>query len=323
VFSDEMSSDTGAVGIKFTDVDIKKIDYTDSANIIAVVDFTVKDSDGREQDRIRQFTLLKVNDVWKLHGDRHVVEISAHAQAIRSTSVQGPNACVSTGLEFYIEDIDPSNNGPTPIDYIKVFGPGLPEGGLRYDRPDLEGWWKIQGQSNSNYYVMGNSCSNAQAVTDTAIAGIPDNAAYLAVAYQEDGTRVNFPGGLSRPGQFADGAYVLNIDRRPLTLAEATASTLFPTITSPASPTAFASFNGGDLKVVASGLNPKAYADVFITIHSATEQVDVDAWTHSNADGVLDQSFTLTREKADALDWRSLRVVTQDAYRRGFMTIYN
>ncbi len=87
---------------------------------------------------------------------------------------------------------------------------------------------------------MGNTCSMSQPVTDTAIAGIPDGAVYVAVAYDGGGNRVDLPSGVVNPGAFANGAYVLNIDKRPLTVAEVEASTAFPKITSPASPAALA-----------------------------------------------------------------------------------
>ncbi len=58
-FADEMASDTSAVGMHFTDVDIRKIDYTDPASVFAVVDFTAKGCGGREMDRMRAFHLRK------------------------------------------------------------------------------------------------------------------------------------------------------------------------------------------------------------------------------------------------------------------------
>ncbi len=53
-----------------------------------------------------------------------------------------------------------------------VYGPGLPQGGVRYARPDLGGWWSIDGKS-SNFYVMGNSCGGIQAASDSIISGDP------------------------------------------------------------------------------------------------------------------------------------------------------
>ncbi len=82
---------------------------------------------------------------WRLRGDRRVFEMTADVRAIRSTNQQG-TTCTSTGIEFFIEDDDTSNNGATAIEEIAVYGPGLPRGGVRYPRPDLGGWWKIDGQ---------------------------------------------------------------------------------------------------------------------------------------------------------------------------------
>nr|WP_298720499.1 hypothetical protein [uncultured Steroidobacter sp.] len=320
-FAAEMSSDPSADGLTFTDVDIKKIDYTDVSNVFAVVDFTAKDGEGREMDRIRGFQLRKgVDGVWRLHGDRKVIEMTADVMAIRSSSAYG--TCTSTGLEFYMEDYDPSNNGSVPFTSVVVHGPGLPQAGIRYVRPELGGWWPLDGQT-SNFYVMGSSCAETQPVSDAVIAGIPADAAYVAVAFDSEGNRVNLPGGINRPGTFAHGAYVLNIDNRPLTAAEAQASSAFPVITSPASAAELASYMGGDLSVVATGMNPNTYADVIFTIGTASdERQEADLWTHGSAEGVLNETITLFAPE-EPITWRSLRVVTYDGFRRAFMTIYN
>jgi hypothetical protein len=308
--------------VKFTDVDVKRVDYTDPAHVYAVVDFSAKDAANREIDRIRGFQLLKGNDgVWRLHGDRQVIEMSADVMMIRSTSDFG--TCTSTGIEFFMEDFDPSNNGSLPIESVVVYGPGLPQSGVRYVRPDLGGWWPIQGQS-SNFYVMNNSCVDVQPVSESAIRSIPDDAVYLAVGFDGAGNRVDLPGGLNRPGTFAHGAYALSIDRRPLTAAEAQASTSFPTITSPASRTAFASYTGGDLKIVATGMNPKVYADAVVTLASSGgEEEEADTWASVSEQGVLDLTLSLDDFGSTPIAWRSLRVMTYDDYRRTFMTVYN
>jgi len=322
-FAAEMSSDTDLDGLEFTDVDIKRIDYNDLSNVFAVVDFTVKDGEGREMDRIRQFRLLKgLDGTWRLHGDRKIMEMSAEAKAFRSSSRFIQGACLATGLEFFIEDYDPSNNGGVAIESIKVYGRGLPPGGLEYVRPELGGWWSIAGSSNSNFYLMGSSCGDSQPVSDTAIAAIPDDAAYIAVAYDGDGNRVNLPGGVNLPGEFAHGAYVMNIDKRPLTTAEAVASNAFPVITSPASPAALANYTGGDLSIVATGMNPNKYADVFFSIGTAEDSQLADLWTHASPEGVLNETASLLTPD-DPILWRSLRVGTYDNYRRAFVTIFD
>jgi hypothetical protein len=106
-------------------------------------------------------------------------------------------------------------------------------------------------------------------------------------------------------------------------VAEAQASSAFPNITSPASAAALASYSGGDLSIVASGMNPNAYADVILTIGTAgDDRREADAWTDVSSDGVLNETLTLIAP-TDPIAWRSLRVMTHDAYRRTFMTIYN
>ncbi len=60
-------------------------------------------------------------------------------------------------------------------------------------------------------------------------------------------------------------------------------------------------------------MNPKAYADVIFTIGTAgDERAETDAWTHANAEGVVNESFTLLAPD-EPITWRSLRVISYDA----------
>ncbi len=69
-------------------------------------------------------------------------------------------------------------------------------------------------------------------------------------------------------------------------------------------------------------MNPSVYADVFFNIGMTNNnQQQADVWTHPSADGGLEETFTLLPPVA--ITWRSLSVVSFDAYRRGFMTLYN
>ena len=161
-------------------------------------------------------------------------------------------------------------------------------------------------------------------MSDRNSAALPPRAAGTPVPLE--GTRARLPqtGGKTASPPLSGAKRVLGIDKRPLTLAEAQATADFPTITSPASPAALASYGGGDLHIVATGMNPAAYADAIFTMETVGgDRQEQDTWTKASTEGVLDVTFTLDEPDADPIAWRSLRVMTYDEYRRTFMRIYN
>jgi hypothetical protein len=321
-FAGEMSGDSGSVGMSFTDVDVKGFRMTEDG-LFATVDFTAKDQNGVEMDRIRNFQLAQTSGgQWLLHGDQKAIEMTADVLVIRSTSLYPSEVtCTMTGIEFFMEDFDPTNNGATDVAYVRVYGPGMPEGGLRYDAPEMGGWWPIADES-TNYYVMNNSCGGGP-LTDTEIKKIPDNARYLVKAYDADDEFIRLPGGIHNPGASDHGAYLLTLDKRPPTLAEAQAST-FPTITSPASALELSNYNGGDLTLEASGLNPSKYADFVVQIgNNMGPLAEVDEWLAPNEDGEISELVSLSEFSPVSVQWRSVRVGTRDEYRRTFMRVYN
>lgn len=321
-FAGEMSGDSGSVGMSFTDVDVKEFRMTEDG-LFATVDFTAKDQNGVEMDRIRNFQLAKTSGgQWLLHGDQKVIEMTADVLVIRSTSLMPDEVtCTMTGIEFYIEDFDPSNNGATDVAYVVVRGPGLPADGLRYDAPAMGGWWPLADEG-TNYYVMNNTCGGGP-VSDSDIQKIPNDARYLVKAYDSDDELIRLPGGIHNPGASEHGAYALTIDKRPPTLAEVQASA-FPTITSPASPLEFSNYNGGSLTIEAKGLNPELYADFVVQYGDESGPLaEIDEWLAPSEDGEISETITLPTQAPSAIKWRSVRVATRDAYRRTFMRVYN
>jgi hypothetical protein len=313
----ELSADPTIIGASFTEVDIKNIDYTDPSHVIATVDFSVVDKDGiRERDV--DFTLLKGEDgKWRWHGNQRAFEIDADVQMERRF---GNQQCTTTGIWFWIEDYDDSNNGGG-IDHFVITGPGLPPGGAVYTPPSSGGSWRLQGTGSAQFVMgrSGSSCESTPAFLESVIAGIPDNATYVFTAYSsaDNTTKVNLPGA-------ADGAYRMSIKKRPLTLAETVASTKFPTITSPASVEAFAAYAGGDLEIAASGIDPGAYADIWFnanTVNGVFQQVD--AFPAPDDNGNI--STTLSVEPpatGDRYTWRGLSVASTDADDRDYATTY-
>jgi hypothetical protein len=319
----DMSSDPTLVGAQFTDVDVVAIDYTDPAGPTARVSFTIKDSNGIEQDRTKNFWVRKgVDGVWRLAGNHRMVSVEGHVHTVRS--LRNP-VCTMTGVEFLLEDLDDTNNNDIDVNHLMVYGPGLPGGAVRYNPPSNGGLWKLQGQSTP-YFVMANSCQGTQPISDATIAAIPDNSTYLIVAYSsaDNSARVNFPSGaIKRPGEFANGAYAVTLEKRPFTLAEAVASTAFPTIAAPTL-NAFDAYTSGPLAISLTNMNPKMYADIRIQQNTAgNDYREVDTWLAPTSGGLVNTTLSLTAAApGDAITSRGLYVETQDAYRRSLMSIY-
>jgi len=106
--------------------------------------------------------------------------------------------------------------------------------------------------------------------------------------------------------------------------AEAVASTAFPTITSPASASAFSTYASGDLAISASGINPKIYGEVILEQNTAGGDLrQAEAMVSAGSDGVMSTTLSLTAAvDGDAITWRNLRVESKDSERRTMMTSY-
>jgi hypothetical protein len=271
-----------------------------------------------EMDRLQNFRVRKSAGIWRLHGDQRMVETEGDVHVYRDLR----NNCTMTGLEFIIQDNDSGNNGGA-IDHFVVRGPGLPAGGLRYVSSG-GGSWVIDGKP-SGYHVMANSCAPSQPIPDSAIALIPDNAVYLITAYSsvDNSAEVNFPTGaiVDPSNTLANGSYSVQIEKRPPTLAEAIASTRFPTITAPATPDAFDNYIGGSLHIVAGNLNPNMYADVILERSTVNEGFSSDdTFQAPTSTGAIDTTLQLsTPSGGDTITYRRLLVGTSDNYRRSFM----
>lgn len=135
-FLTEITSDSGMIGIQFTNVALESI-----TSATSTVKFTPIQS-GITQDPMT-FNLIKSSGIWKITGNGRQVkaELSSFArlQNVYISSVYYPDH-IDTGLKFNIEDS--ANVG---IDFAIVSGPGLPAhtaasatGGVLYYK-DLSG----------------------------------------------------------------------------------------------------------------------------------------------------------------------------------------
>jgi hypothetical protein len=313
-FTNDISSQASLVGASFTDIDIQNIDYSDPTKITARVSFSIKNSNGVELDRVPNMRVRKssVDGIWRLHGNQRALDLSGYAAMIKNVST---DTCVMTGLQFGIQDQNAGNNGGT-IAYILVTGPGLPLAGLRYDAAALGGKWKISGASTP-YYMMANSCSGTQTVSDANIAAIPDNAIYTLTAYTAANAAITFPSGT------ADGKYTIKIPRRPLTLAEAKANDVFPVIGSP-SFADFSNYSSGALAITASNVYPLRVGEIYLAQNTTTADFrEARADVVPASGGTLSGSLSLTAAGSGTINWRTVYAESRDAYRRRLSATYS
>ncbi|HIV71097.1 MAG TPA: hypothetical protein H9903_09215 [Candidatus Aquabacterium excrementipullorum] len=318
-FASELAGDSNNVGLQFTDVTVHSIDYTtDSSSPVADVSLLVKNGTGVVINQLQHFKIRRISGTWKLHGDQRVLDASANVHITRTVYQQGSNAsvsCAGTGLEFWIEDLDSDNSAA--ISYIVVTGPGLPEDGVRYARPDGGGPWLIDGSvgSGDTWYQLANSCQgvNTAGLTDTQIAAIPNNATYTMTMYSSNDVVLTWYG--------KNGTYRNSVGARPMTLAELANSSALPAITSPATFAAFVSDDSLSPTVSASNINPAYIAWIYAaqTYSGGTVSADADLIPSSN--GTISRSFSLSTPSG-GFQRKEIRVETHDAGLRDIMTNY-
>lgn len=283
-----LASDGAMLGVTFANITIHKMDAVSAAIPFprAHVGFTLKDKDGRAIGHIKSVQVAKGSDgVWRLRGDGRRLDIGGWTHMTKQ-HYNGQAACYSTGIEFEIFDFNPGNNGGI-ISYVMVTGPGLPNGGLRYEPTD-GGDWHIANVANQNgkWFVMASDCHGGSAsagMSDAAIAAIPSQAQYNITAFRPDDT-------VAQAGGFSV-SYNEVIPQRPLTLTETRAAS-FPVITSPTLGD-FASFDGGDLTISGSNTNPNMYVWIYSSIASNTEENEVDRDIAPSSNGAFSQTFNL------------------------------
>lgn len=312
----EMAGDSSNIGLQFTEVTINHIDYTNTANPVADVSFLVKNPNGVVLGREQHFLLKKVAGTWKLHGNQRVLDISAHVHTVKSHYSNGSNTaeCRGSGLEFWIEDLDDGNSAG--IDHIVVQGPGLPSDGIVYIRPNEGGSWQmVESGQQGTWYQLTNTCGGSAELSDAQIAAIKDNASYTLTMYDDEHQLISSLGD--------NGVYRMSTAARPLTNSELTASTAFPTITSPETFAAFVSGAFTDPAVSASNMNPLGDAWVYVAANytGSSQGITAESNVTPGANGIVSQSFSLGSGSGQL--WRKeIRVETRDAGLRHLMTTY-
>ncbi|SAI65598.1 Uncharacterised protein [Bordetella ansorpii] len=312
-FASELASDPALVGGHFVDVAFNRINYTindDNLAPRAWIDFTHKDKNGVIFSVQENFQVVKgADNVWRMRGNSSVLAVDAVALNVKV----GGSGCVSTGLEFNIEEVNPNNSGDTA--YVLVTGPGLPTGGLKYLRANVNGdYWTLSGQGNldgTRYYRMATSCMNTPSagLTDAAIQAIPANAVYTVTGYTSADVA----------SLITDSTFPVTASRRvarPLTLTEARAAA-FPLVTT-SSP--LASYNGGTMTVSATGLNPAVATSIALSLAGTSGYQYEDQDVSTATDGTASAVFNLSASDLGTIQYREARVGTTDDVFRELLT---
>lgn len=309
-FRNELAGDTFLIGASFADVVIRRINYNADVAPRAIVAFNVRNSKGVIIDRVDNMQLAKAADgIWRLRGDNRRLDIYSQAHIVKD----GLSGCVNTGLEFGIEDRHVANSAS--IAYMLVTGPGLPQAGLKYERPDDGGQWRIQNVDNQRgaaSYIQASNCfdgAGSARMSDAAIAAIPDDAVYLLKAFDSQDQPVLAGGSAIE--------YTERVLARPLTLTEAAAASFPGVTTTPA----LGSYSGGEMVISATGINPSG-AWVYLGLidgmgGSISDERDVEV----AAGGTV--SVTLDLPVTPNVIGREVRVETRDPFWRVMMTILN
>ncbi|WP_341677748.1 hypothetical protein [Niveibacterium sp. SC-1] len=254
----EVNDDFDNTGLRFTDVEIEHIDYTDPNAVIARVSFSARDKNGQITSRQQGFRLRRTaNGPWLLHGNRQCIEVSMHARMDRelSDSVLGGPAQMTSGIEFELFENTPGNcDTATPVAYAMIQGPGLPPGGIRYSANPYSSFKLDNG---STYYVMTDTREGAPDMSNM-INTIPAKASYKVTLYDAADAVIKWPGGFD--------SYKLTLPLRPLNRTElgaAASAGKWPDIVSPSLGALF-DYRGGPTALNFTNMNPETYGWFFL-----------------------------------------------------------
>lgn len=311
-FANGVAQASDLVGASIAALEIRGIDYSNNggANPVARISFAIKNRQGIEMSRNDNWKIIRGTDgVWRAHGDQRIFDLSGHTHLVKD-SVGG---CLASGLEFNIHDNDSSNSAA--IDHLMISGPGLPAGGVKYQRNAAGDQFTPVGTGNPSWLPLTDTCNGnfgASGLSDAAIAAIPDFAAYTIAAFAADNSAVLIG---------ANGTYTERIPKRAMTRAEIQAAVAsFPTITAPTS-AAFASYAGGSLAISGTGVDPLRSVWLYLGLTTGGTVNSVDSDLDPTAAGGYSSTLTLATPAPGSVTKREIRVATKDAFDRTYMTL--
>lgn len=226
-FATEMSLQQSAVGLKFSNIDIKPVFDANNALISNVMILTAVISSNTEtfNEKIR-LKMVKSNGVWLVQGDGRIADISIRAQAQlnewktvdSNMATQNAGSATTNGLSIYI---DPFSYNSSHVNAQAVTalitGPGLPSGGITMVQQNTDRWFKLPSLNYNTNIIP--ECVVSGPAQCVSIAQALDNSQYTVILKDINGNSLNNAG------------YTLTLPKQPYATSTLTTA-MFPTITS-------------------------------------------------------------------------------------------
>ncbi|ABD71127.1 hypothetical protein Rfer_3418 [Rhodoferax ferrireducens T118] len=220
-FADELSTQSKAVGLKFSNVAIE-LDAAGTSGMLTA-DISSNSADFGEKIQLK---MVKVNNVWQVQGDGMIANVSIYAQASRNEWITLPSAMqpsgsngqsMQSGINIWIDPFAyNSTPGHTAVVSALVTGPGLGNG-ITMVQDVKNTWLKLSNSMYSDNLVP--ECAATVTTQCVNIAQAVDNSEYTIVLKDGSGNALNGTG------------YKLHLPKQPYATSALTAA-MFPSIAS-------------------------------------------------------------------------------------------
>ncbi|WPC66204.1 hypothetical protein SBP18_17205 [Rhodoferax ferrireducens] len=220
-FADELSTQSKAVGLKFSNVAIE-LDAAGTSGMLTA-DISSNSADFGEKIQLK---MVKVNGVWQVQGDGMIANVSIYAQASRNEWITLPSAMqpsgsngqsMQSGINIWIDPFAyNSTPGHTAVVSALVTGPGLGSG-ITMVQDVKNTWLKLSNSMYSDNLVP--ECAATVTAQCVNIAQAVDNSEYTIVLKDGSGNALNGTG------------YKLHLPKQPYATSALTAA-MFPSIAS-------------------------------------------------------------------------------------------
>ena len=220
-FADELSTQSKAVGLKFSNVAIE-LDASGTSGMLTA-DISSNSADFGEKIQLK---MVKVNGVWQVQGDGMIANVSIYAQASRNEWITLPSAMqpsgsngqsMQSGINIWIDPFAyNSTPGHTAVVSALVTGPGLGSG-ITMVQDVKNTWLKLSNSMYSDNLVP--ECAATVTTQCVNIAQAVDNSEYTIVLKDGSGNALNGTG------------YKLHLPKQPYATSALIAA-MFPSIAS-------------------------------------------------------------------------------------------
>lgn len=299
----EDMQDTGLLGLSFPQLAlVKRISDTEMEVLV-----TVRFSDGTTES-FKNY-VKKLNGIWKLMGDQSPAEFNIQPVAFRNQVGFGDTGTNSNNYRRYLSIwIAADSNTATDIDYVKIDGPGIPDGGVYYHRSVQQvGFVPIDAEGREGVGSWLPECPETNSYNPCVnLAAVVDNSVYTFTFMNANKQAIHTPATKIVP-------------KAPLPLATVQAHTAdyFATYTG-VTPTFDKLKNGSNLHI--SWTNPTdmtiAMANVF---YWSNPRLDMDNEDMPPRPSAVD--FTWSGPAPSSAPWMTIHM--EDAYGRQYVTGFN